>query len=424
LTGLRAILMFFLLLAGALPARAIELRGIGATHLKDGSAAIVIDATAVFAMRASALANPPRLMLDLGHVKVAAQPNITTRGALIERLDAGLQEKGQSSRLVVHLAKPALAEAVDIIPGPVGVRVIIRLREQSKSTFLEAAEATRDQVLAVVQEDLNAIDLVTTGSSSKPVIVLDPGHGGVDPGAVTADGKTEKELVLAYALALRDALNATGQFDIVMTRDSDVAVSLNNRIRLARERKAALFVSLHADSLSDEHSVRGASVYTLADRASDARSARLADRENAVDATFGLAAGDDDQNVSDILFDLTRRETRSFSNRFAEALVRELGVKITINKTPRRFAGFRVLTAPDVPSVLLELGFLSSADDAMQLSDPAWRATAAKAAANAVEDFLMEPVETLPMSANEPESAAEEGDQAGEQAGRNTTQQQ
>jgi N-acetylmuramoyl-L-alanine amidase len=416
----RVMRFFFALLAlilAPLAPSATELRGVGVAKLSDGSAAIVMDATSIFPIRASALAEPKRLMLDFDGVVLATGQQEINGAGLVRNILVGAHEKGTASRLVIDLAKPALAEAVDVIPGPAGVRVIVRLAEQPPAAFAEAAKATQQQVLALNDSEFGAIDPITTGSTKKPVIVLDPGHGGVDPGAVTTDGRTEKELVLSYALALRDALAATGQFEVVMTRDTDISLSLSDRIGVARSRDAALLVSLHADSLTDENSVRGATVYTLADRASDARSARLADRENAVDATYGISSAAEDQNVSDILFDLTRRETRSFSNRFAKKLVGELGKSITINKTPRRFARFRVLTAPDIPSVLLELGFLSSPEDAAQIADPAWRASAAKAAANAIEDFLMEPDEAMPM----PEDASASGEEPVGTAGLNAT---
>ena len=175
---------------------------------------------------------------------------------------------------------------------------------------------------------------------------------------------------------------------LVMTRDSDVFVSLGDRMRLARDHHAALFISLHADSLSESGDVTGATVYTVSERASDAEAARVAEKENGADLAGGVAAKEDASDVADILFDLTRRETRAYGHVFARGLLGEWKNAARLNKNPERSAGFRVLKAPDVPSVLLELGYLSSEKDARALMSAPWQDKAAISVARAVDVFF------------------------------------
>jgi N-acetylmuramoyl-L-alanine amidase len=225
-------------------------------------------------------------------------------------------------------------------------------------------------------------------TDARPLVVIDPGHGGVDPGALGGGGVVEKEITLAFALELRQRLEAGGKVRVALTRDTDVFVSLGERVRFARDRSAALFVSIHADSLSDSPEVRGATVYTLGDRASDAESARLAEKENRVDQLSGVEASGAGEEVLDILMDLTRRETTAFSSEFARGLVESISGQVRLNKNPIRQAAFRVLRAPDVPSVLLELGYLSSGKDIEVLKSPEWRARTSEAVAASIGRFV------------------------------------
>jgi N-acetylmuramoyl-L-alanine amidase len=173
-----------------------------------------------------------------------------------------------------------------------------------------------------------------------------------------------------------------------MTRASDVFVPLDERVKIARDAGAALFISIHADTIGDEPGVSGATVYTGAEKASDRQAARVAEAENRADAVAGHEAGEDDSGVNDILFDLTRRETRAFSHVFARALVGRLKDASRLNKNPHRSAGFRVLKAPDVPAVLLELGYLSNEKDLPNLVAPEWRKKVADSMVRAVDEFF------------------------------------
>ena len=223
--------------------------------------------------------------------------------------------------------------------------------------------------------------------SSKPVVVIDPGHGGIDVGAQVAGRMPEKEIVFQFARALESALLETGRYAVTLTRTEDVFVPLGERVRIAQAAKAQLFLSIHADTLN-EAGVSGATVYTVSDKASDAHAARLAEKENFADKAAGFDGAEEGGGVSDILFDLTRRETRAYSHVFARTLVNVWKEAAKLNKNPVRSAGFKVLKAPDVPSALLELGYVSSEKDAALLADPEWRARTARAVARSIDQFF------------------------------------
>ena len=216
---------------------------------------------------------------------------------------------------------------------------------------------------------------------SRRIVVIDAGHGGKDPGAIGGD-RREKDLTLAAALSLRDRLERTGRYRVVMTRDRDVYVPLEARVQIARKANADLFISLHADSGPDE-SVRGASVYTLSERAAG-RSARLVTKDD----WFMKAGYRTDQSVSGILFDLTQRATKNRSATFAQLLVDEIEDEHTLLRRSHREAGFAVLLAPDVPAVLLEMGFMTNPDDQVFLADPKTRGRLVVAIAEAIESYF------------------------------------
>jgi N-acetylmuramoyl-L-alanine amidase len=219
--------------------------------------------------------------------------------------------------------------------------------------------------------------------------MIDPGHGGIDPGAATSSSRVvEKDLVLSFAQRLKRKLEEGGRYKVLMTREQDVFVSLGDRVRAARGVQADLFISIHADSISGGQDVRGLTVYTGSERASDADSARLADRENKADAVAGVESGDMPDEVSDILMDLTLRETRGFSHSFAARLVGEFDSVARLNKNPHRQARFQVLRAHDIPSVLVELGYLSSQKDLDLLMSEEWRVKMVSAMSVAVDRFF------------------------------------
>ncbi len=225
--------------------------------------------------------------------------------------------------------------------------------------------------------------------SRRPIIAIDPGHGGADPGTIGINGVHEKDVTLDLAKRLRRLLEATGRYAVVLTRDEDVFVSLRDRMEAARRSNAALFISIHADSLGDSR-FRGASVYTLSDEASDSEAARLARKENRADVIAGTDLSEHDQMVASILIDLAQRNTNNKSIEFADVLTTELADVTALVRNTRRFAGFVVLKSPDVPSVLLELGYLSNPTDAANLARPEYRDKLARATLRAIDRYFVE----------------------------------
>ena len=223
----------------------------------------------------------------------------------------------------------------------------------------------------------------------RPLIMLDPGHGGPDTGAVGLNNISEKDVVMAFARDLKALLESRGQFRVMMTRDTDVFVPLDERVRISRHNNASLFVSIHADRLATATEVHGFTVYTGSEKATDAESAILAESENRSDAMAGAESEAAREDISDILDDLVRRETRSHSALFARTLLGRMEASGQVmNKNPHRSAGFRVLRAPDVPSVLLELGYLSSKTDVNKLSDSVFREKMTGDIADAIQRFF------------------------------------
>jgi N-acetylmuramoyl-L-alanine amidase len=222
------------------------------------------------------------------------------------------------------------------------------------------------------------------------VIVIDPGHGGIDEGTHAANNVTEKAIVLEFGKRLRDRLQKTGKYRVLMTRSDDQYVPLADRVRFARTNKAALFISVHADALPrTEGDARGASIYTLSDTASDAEAARLAEKENRADVIAGVDLTSEPSDVADILIDLAQRETRAFSTQFARTLSGELKNVARMHKNPLKSAGFRVLKAPDVPPVLIELGYVSNRSDLKQITSNTWQSRTSDAIVQAVGTYFL-----------------------------------
>jgi N-acetylmuramoyl-L-alanine amidase len=331
-------------------------------------------------LRIEALAQPMRLVVDMAETTFQASSLPAARAGLVLGFRAGLVRPGRS-RLVFDLAQPARA-VIETSAQQAGiVQVVIRFEPVSREAFEAAAREGADLRARAALEPV--IPAAPT-ADSRPVVVLDPGHGGIDPGAVTPSGMAEKTIVLDIAHKLRAALEREGRVRVLMTRADDRFLTLSERVRMAREAEAALFVSLHADSLSAAQDVRGATVYTGSERATDAESARLAQKENAADAVGGGETVEATSDVSDILADLARRESRALSQIVAAGLVNEMSGAIRMHRIPQRQAGFRVLTAPDVPSVLIELGYLSSRQDLELLLSDDWQNRAANAIARAI----------------------------------------
>lgn len=221
----------------------------------------------------------------------------------------------------------------------------------------------------------------------KPVVVIDPGHGGVDPGAVGASGVYEKNIVLAMGRELKEKLDASGRFKVVMTRDRDIFLKLRERVARARQAGADLFISLHANTHPNAQ-MSGLSVYTLSEKSSDAEAEQLAESENKADLIAGIDLSNEAPEVANILIDLAQRETMNLSAVYAGKAVNDLGHEVKLLSNTHRFAGFAVLKAPDVPSVLVELGYLSNPKEEQLLKTDSYRAKLATALARATESYF------------------------------------
>ena len=338
------------------------------------------------------LADPDRVIVDLPQTDFLLDPESGKpahgphrKTGLIAAFRFGQLAPGKS-RIVIDLRAPArvLRAACEKSDGDGHTSLVIELAKTDRADFRAAVQIARMQLGALAQTKK---DEKPQPASVKPIVMIDPGHGGIDRGAMVK-GLVEKDLVFDFAKAVAAKLETDGRFKVVMTRDDDSFVTLSERVRMARDSNAALLVSIHADTLSDASDVSGATVYTVSDRASDAEAARVAQKENQADAAAGLDKTEDASDVSDILFDLTRRETRAYSHFFAHTLTNYWRVAGRLNKNPQRSAGFRVLKAPDVPSVLLELGYLSNKTDGQALSSEQWRDKASSQVAEAIEAFF------------------------------------
>ena len=359
----------------------------------------VLDLDKTIQFRAFALADPYRVVVDIPQVsfQLAPEAGVTGRG-LIKAFRYGLVMPG-GSRIVFDLTGPARIAKSYVLEAANGQppRLVLELEEVDRTSFVQSlAVESRPQLRPAIGDAADA----TVGAKAaaepapaapadlRPVVVIDPGHGGIDNGT-QAGGENEKDLVLAFGLALRDRIEKSGKYRVVMTRDDDTFIPLADRVRMARDRSAALFVSIHADALPrGEGDAQGATIYTLSDRASDAEAERLAEAENKADAIGGVNLTEEPTDVADILIDLARRETRAFSNRFARLLMGEMKTTARMHKRPLKSAGFKVLKAPDVPSVLVELGYVSNKDDHEHLVSESWRSRIAGSVGQAIDAFF------------------------------------
>lgn len=333
------------------------------------------------------LAEPSRVVIDLPEIRFALAEGAGGEGrGLISAYRYGLISRGKS-RIVLDLAGPVAVDKSFILPAADGqpARLVVDLVSTTQTAFLTEAANFRASLGGPSVADDPAY---VTGNDGVATIVIDPGHGGIDSGAVSPWGTLEKDVVLEFALALADKLRETPGYQVRLTRADDNFIALGDRVAFAREERADLFISIHADSFSAS-GVRGASVYTLSERPSTMRAAELAEAENRSDIVAGFAIeADTESGVADILLDLTRRETMNFSNTFARKLVEEFGERVLLHRIPLQEAGFRVLMAPDIPSVLVEVGFLSNRDDDRLLNDEAWRGRATDSVVAAVDEFF------------------------------------
>jgi N-acetylmuramoyl-L-alanine amidase len=361
----------------------------------------ILDLDQPISVRAFPLADPYRVVVDIPQVSFQLPPGIGSTGrGLIKAFRYGLVMPG-GSRIVFDLTGPARIANASVLEAANGQppRLVLELEEVDRTAFVQSLPAeNRPELRPAIAEAKDAplpvstapakVETALAPADTRPVVVIDPGHGGPDNGTQSGT-ESEKNLVLGFALILRDRIEKSGKYRVVMTRTDDTFIPLDDRVKIARNQSAALFVSIHADALPRrEGDAQGATIYTLSDRASDAEAERLAEAENKADAIGGVNLTEEPTEVADILIDLAQRETRTFSNRFARTLMAEMKTTTRMHKHPLKSAGFRVLKAPDVPSVLVELGYVSNKDDMEHLASENWRLRTAGSVAHAIDAFF------------------------------------
>lgn len=378
-----------LALSLAAPAAAEELSALarldaGSSRLSDEGAGIALDLalSQPVPFRVFLLDDPPRLVLDAREIDFDAAAATLDRSARVTGLRFGRFRPGWS-RLVATLDGPYRIESAAESTAP--ARISVRLLPTAPAEFAAHAAAAPDPGWGL-PDPVPVVPAQDRQRGEGPLTVaLDPGHGGLDPGA-EADGLTEADLMLTFARELAEVLRRTGM-TVVMTREEDVFVPLAQRVRIAREARADVFLSLHADALAEGTAV-GATIYRLDLTAPDAGAARLAERHDRDDLLAGLDAGAADALVATVLIELARAETQPRADRLADVLVETFrGDGIALHAKPIQSAAFSVLKAPDMPSLLLELGFLSSQRDRQRLTDAEWRAMTQAAIRDALETW-------------------------------------
>jgi len=358
----------------------------------------VADLSGPVGFTAYVLPDPYRVIIDLPAVAfdLAEEAGRSARG-LVTAFRYGPVAEGRS-RIVLDTTGPVLIEKSFLLEPENGqpARIVVDLVETDAAEFARRLRADEPISVAAPKprprpgsegEALVRPEPVRTRPPGRPLVVIDPGHGGIDPGAIGVRKTREKDVVLAYGLALKKVLEASGNIDVVMTRSDDTFLKLSERVKIARENQADLFIAIHADTVRGPEA-RGATIYTLSEKASDAEAEALAHKENRADLIAGVHLEAESEAVTGILIDLVQRESKTHALVFARKAVAEMKPVTPFTGKPIRSAGFMVLKAPDVPSVLVELGYLSSRHDEQQLTDPAWRLSVAKAMAAAIEKYF------------------------------------
>jgi len=360
----------------------------------------VMDLTRKIELHAFTLADPYRVVVDIPQVtfKLAPKAGQSGRG-LVKAFRFGLMMEG-GSRIVLDVTKPVRVDKAYVMDAAAGdpARLVLDLVPTDRQSFLHEI-ATEDRLLAA--QPAPPQPPPAKNADPRPLVVLDPGHGGIDTGTIAPGGQTEKDIVLDFAKRLRERIERSGKFRVLMTRNDDTYVPLNERVHIARNAGASLFVSIHADSLPrKEGTAQGATIYTLSNKASDAQAAELADKENGADVIAGVDLKSEPNDVAGILIDLAQRETKSFSMQFARDVVSDMKAVARLHKAPIKAAGFRVLKAPDVPSVLVELGYVSNREDLRSLMSDTWRDRTADSIAKAVDTYLSTRIAGVKTGAN------------------------
>ncbi len=364
----------------------------GLAEGRRGAAELTLSLSQGVPWRVFTLDEPRRVVLDFKEIDWGdLRPDQLGTVAGIADVRFGAYRPGWS-RMVLDLDSPMAVDSAEmaVVETSGRAKLTLVLAPTDTSRFADTAGAPHDP-----RWDLPApADTTGVAREARPdwaptVVVIDPGHGGIDPGA-EREGAQEKDLMLLFARELRDLLRRAGGYEVHLTRDGDDFVSLEGRVAIAHQHQADVFISLHADIVS-QGNAKGATVYTLSDEASDAASALLAERHDRADILSGVDLSGADDEVTDVLLDLARLETEPRTMMLAEALVGALKeTSVRLNRKPLRTGGFSVLKAADVPSVLVELGFMSSQQDLANLQDPGWRAAMASGLRDGLAVWVVE----------------------------------
>jgi N-acetylmuramoyl-L-alanine amidase len=346
-----------------------------------------------------ALGNPYRVIVDAPDVSFQMPDGIgKEKRGLVTAYRYGLFAPGKA-RIVIDVSGPFLIDKAFVLEprDDQPARLVVDLVPTDEKTFLAKLKDAKPPQAASAAPSALA-QPPSRPADAKPVVVLDPGHGGIDPGTSSATGITEKEVVLTFARALKAKLDATGRYEVFLTRDDDTFLPLRSRVEFAQKKGAGLFLSIHADYFPKQtDKATGATVYTLSEEASDEEAKALAAKENFSDALAGIELpSDSDEVLANILIDLAQRETQNRSATFGRSIVGELASKGSLHTRKIRSAGFRVLKAPDIPSVLLEIGFLSNPDDEKRLTSDAWRDKTADAVAESIDVYFAKRIARSP----------------------------
>ena len=360
-----------------------------------GTVRIVLESDSEFEYKAFLLSSPSRLVVDTYGIDVSPKiENQITKNNIIASGRIGTIESN-GRRIVFDLAKPAIIKKAFVLKpqSNFGWRFVIDMSVATEREFNKkvgtsyAFTSTDSQSSYVSRRSSKSSNKAKSKESGKKIIVLDPGHGGKDPGAIGYSGMYEKNITLAMGKELKKMLEDTGRYKVYLTRSTDIFIPLRDRVKISRKHKADLFISLHADSTKNR-SAKGLSVYTLSEKASDKEAESLAERENKADVIDGLNLVEHSKEVSDILINLAQRETMNRSSEFATFMVQEMRSAAKLVNDTHRFAGFAVLKAPDVPSVLLEMGYLSNRTEERLLKQQSYRRKLAKATTRAVNRYF------------------------------------
>ena len=356
-----------------------------------GNVRIVFDADSKFNYNVFLLNEPRRLVVDTQNVKIN---NKISKGIEANNFVSQIR-LGANGRVVFDLQKPAVIKKVFMLPPQSNFswRFVIDLEVASEREFASkvgqgnAFSSDTYQTASSSSSSSSSMDMAKQKKKSQKIVVLDPGHGGVDPGAIGVSGVYEKNITLAMAKELKAEIEDRYGYKVYLTRSRDIFIPLRDRVKIARRYEADLFLSIHADSAYNRKA-QGLSVYTLSETASDKEAAALAEKENKADIVAGLNFAEHSKEVSDILLNLAQRETMNRSAEFATFMVQEMRKSTHTLDNTHRFAGFAVLKAPDVPSVLMELGYLSNKTEEKQLKQKSYRKKLAVSAARAINKYF------------------------------------